>query len=72
VWLQLARKGKTFGLQYGPDGVQWNMVRFFTLDAPATIQVGMVAQSPIGPGSEMDFLHFGVENVTVKDARNGI
>jgi regulation of enolase protein 1 (concanavalin A-like superfamily) len=71
VWLQIVRKGNLFGLHYSPDGEQWNMVRYFTLDAPATVRVGMVAQCPVGAGSEMDFLHFSLEAATVQDIRAG-
>jgi regulation of enolase protein 1 (concanavalin A-like superfamily) len=71
VWLQVVRKGSVFGLHYGPNGEHWNMVRYFTFDARATLQVGMVAQSPVGDGSEMDFLNFSLENRSVQDVRAG-
>lgn len=71
VWLQMVRKGKVFGLHYGLDGEHWNMVRYFTFTTPETVQVGMVAQCPIGAGSEMDFLHFSLENRPVADLRAG-
>ena len=71
VWLQIVRRGNLFGLHYAPDGEQWNMVRYLGLEMPATVQVGMVAQCPIGAGSEMDFLYFGVEQRTVSDLRAG-
>jgi uncharacterized protein len=72
VWLQAVRKGNVFGLHYGPDGEHWNMVRYFTFDAQATVQVGMVAQSPVGDGSQMDFLHFSLKNRSVQDLRTGL
>ncbi len=71
VWLQIARKGRVFGVHYGPDGEQWNMVRYFTFEATETVQVGMVAQCPIGTGSAMDFSYFSLENRTVTDLRAG-
>ncbi len=71
VWLQVVRKGSLFGLHYAPDGEQWNMVRLFSLDLPQTVQVGMVAQCPIGEGTEIDFLNFNLENRTVENMRSG-
>ena len=71
VWLQIVRKGGVFGLHYGPDGEHWNMTRYFGLPVGPTIQVGMVAQCPLGEGSEMDFLHFSIDAVSVKDVRAG-
>jgi uncharacterized protein len=72
VWFQVVRKNGVFGFHYGHDGLRWNMVRYFKLDAPDTVRVGLVAQSPVGPGSEMDFLHFSLEARTVADIRAGI
>jgi hypothetical protein len=71
VWLQIVRRGNFFGLHYAPDGEHWNMVRYFGLDMPATVQVGMVAQCPVGTGSEIDFLYFSLEQRTVSDLRAG-
>lgn len=72
VWLQIVRNGNVFGMQYGPDGENWNMVRYFTLDLPKTIKAGMVAQCPVGKGTDIDFIHFSIENKTVKDVRAGV
>lgn len=71
IWLQIVRKGAVFGMHYSTDGLQWNMVRYFTIDATETLQVGMVAQSPIGEGSEMDFLYFSIEKQSVENLRAG-
>ncbi len=72
VWLQIVRKGNLFGMHYGPDGATWNMVRYFHIEMPSTVKVGMVAQCPGGPGTVIDFFHFGVENKCVLDIRAGI
>lgn len=72
VWLQIVRRGNIFGMHYGPDGVHWNMVRYFTLDLPDTIQVGLVAQCPGGTGTAVDFHYFGIEPKTVNDIRAGL
>ena len=73
VWLQVTRVGDVFGLQYSPDGSagSWRMVRVFRLPVPPTVRVGIVAQSPVGPGTTIDFLHFSIEQRTVKNVRSG-
>jgi regulation of enolase protein 1 (concanavalin A-like superfamily) len=71
VWLQMVRKDNLFALHYAPDGEQWNMVRLFSLELSQTVQVGMVAQCPIGAGTEIDFLHFSLEQRSVEDIRTG-
>ena len=50
----------------------WRMVRYFALPMPAQVQVGVVAQSPIGPGTTVDFLSFSVEPRRVSNMRAGI
>jgi regulation of enolase protein 1 (concanavalin A-like superfamily) len=72
AWLQIARVGNVFALHYALDGQDWHMVRLFRLDLPATVQVGMVAQCPVGPGSVIDFLEFTLERRTVANPRAGI
>lgn len=72
VWLQIVRKGNLFGMHYGPDGVHWNMVRYFKMDVPAKVRIGLVAQCPGGDGAELDFATFCLDGTTVKDVRAGV
>jgi regulation of enolase protein 1 (concanavalin A-like superfamily) len=72
VWLQIARGGNVFALHYSMDGQDWHMVRLFRMDMPATVQVGMVAQCPVGPGSVIDWLEFTLEQRTVANPRAGV
>jgi uncharacterized protein len=71
VWLQIFRTGNVFGMHYALDGSSWRMVRIFRLDVPETIKVGLVAQCPGGPGTTIEFLHFSIEERTVRDKRGG-
>ncbi len=71
LWLQMVRSGNVFALHYSLDGKQWRMVRLFNLDVPPTIRVGIVAQSPVGPGTTIDFLSFSIEQRTILNARSG-
>ncbi len=72
VWLQICRRGRIFSCQYSPDGVGWHMTRFFALDAGGTVEVGLVAQSPAGPGSEMSFSNVELLPYAPKDMRAGV
>jgi regulation of enolase protein 1 (concanavalin A-like superfamily) len=72
LWLQIVRQVDLFALHYSLDGQSWRMVRYFTLHVPPRVQVGLVAQSPIGPGTTVDFLSFSVEPRRVANMRAGI
>jgi hypothetical protein len=72
LWLQIVRAGDLFAMHYAADGVAWRMVRYFRLPVPPTVQVGLVAQSPVGEGTTVDFLHFTVEQRRVGNMRAGI
>jgi regulation of enolase protein 1 (concanavalin A-like superfamily) len=71
VWLQIVRQDSVFALHYAVDGETWRMVRYFSLPVADTIRVGLVAQSPIGPGTTVDFGQFVIESRRVKDLRAG-
>lgn len=72
LWLQAVRAGNVFALHYSLDGAIWRMVRVFNLSVPKTVRVGIVSQSPVGPGTTVDFLYFSVEQRTIQNARTGI
>lgn len=71
LWLQMIRAGNVFALHYSPDGNTWRMVRLFRLEIPQTVKVGIAAQSPVGPGTTIDFLNFTIELRTVANLRTG-
>lgn len=72
LWLQVVRQENLFGLHYSLDGSNWRMVRYFALPVPQAIQVGLVAQAPIGPGTHVDFYSFTVESRRVANMRAGV
>jgi regulation of enolase protein 1 (concanavalin A-like superfamily) len=74
IWLQIVRVGDLFGLHYALDGTpkRWRMVRYFRLALPPEIKVGLVAQSPVGPGTTVDITQFTVESKTVANLRAGM
>jgi len=72
VWLQIVRQGDLLAMHYAPDGENWRMTRHFRLDMPSEIAVGVVAQSPVGSGTIVDFHHFSVERRRVANMRAGV
>jgi regulation of enolase protein 1 (concanavalin A-like superfamily) len=71
VWLQIARVGNVFALHYALDGEAWRMVRYFALPVPSRVQVGLVAQSPTGPGTTVDFLRYTLDLRSLENLRAG-
>jgi len=72
LWLQVVRQGNLFGQHYSLNGQSWRMVRYFALPMPPQVNVGLVAQSPIGPGTSVDFNSFSIEPRRVANMRAGI
>jgi regulation of enolase protein 1 (concanavalin A-like superfamily) len=72
VWLQIARQGDLFAMHYSLDGASWQMVRYFRLLVPPVVQVGLVAQSPIGPGTTVVFATFSVDKRSLENMRAGV
>jgi len=71
VWLRVARIGDCFAFHASTDGSFWRMVRYFTLDAAASMEAGFEAQSPTGEGCSVTFDEIRFEARTLGDLRNG-
>jgi regulation of enolase protein 1 (concanavalin A-like superfamily) len=77
IWLQIVRQGSLFGMHYSTDDEPWHrqgwrMVRYFALPLPPKVKVGLVAQSPVGPGTTVDFYSFAIESRRVESMRAGV
>ncbi len=55
--LRIMRKGEVFGLQASQDGKRWDMLRYFGLGTTPgqPVSIGVLAQSPAGPGCDARF-----------------
>ncbi|MGY0194134.1 DUF1349 domain-containing protein [Leptothrix sp. BB-4] len=58
VFLRVARTPRTFAFHYSTDGQHWQLARYFSLGQAERVQIGWVAQSPMGEGSEVRFSRF--------------
>ena len=77
LWLQIVRQGSLFGMHYALDDKSgqrqtWRMVRYFALPLPPQVKVGLVTQSPVGPGTTIDFYNFIIESRRVENMRAGV
>lgn len=71
VWFQISRVDDCFAFHYSIDGVEYNMVRVFTLPVGKTVKVGFEAQSPMGEGGYRYYSEISLENRRVKNIREG-
>ena len=71
VWFQISRVDDCFAFHYSTDGVEYNMVRVFTLPVGKTVKVGFEAQSPMGEGGYRYYSEISLENRRVADIREG-
>jgi hypothetical protein len=73
VWLRLSRVGSAVALHASADGAQWHMVRYFSMELTPEqpLQVGILAQSPAGPGVTAYFSHFRFVPAGLDNVRDG-
>ncbi len=71
VNLKAVRVNNDFSFHYSTNGTDYEMMRFFHIDAEKCLKVGLVAQSPTGNGTECIFNDFEIKNVTAKNIRKG-
>ncbi|MDF2614498.1 MAG: hypothetical protein K0S71_2284 [Clostridia bacterium] len=68
-YLKIQRAGNCFGFHYSLDGMTWEMVRYFKMNAAGAIKAGVVSQSPIGQGCRVVFEQLELEKRRVEDVR---
>lgn len=68
-YLRAARSGNCFAFHYSVDGQHWSLVRYFGMDCPEEIKVGVAAQAPISEGCQVGFEHFTIEEAASGDIR---
>ncbi|WP_051318218.1 DUF1349 domain-containing protein [Cohnella thermotolerans] len=68
-YLRAARSGNGFAFHYSDDGANWELVRYFRLDVPDEVKVGLVAQAPFADGCTATFHSFEIRENGAGDVR---
>ncbi len=71
VWLRISRIGRELAFHSSGDGATWRLVRHFALTGDDAIEVGFVAQSPLGEGCTARFDEVRFSAATLADLRDG-
>jgi len=58
IWVQCARRGRTFTVRYSLDGIEYEMIRQSYLTDETELQVGMMLAAPKGNGFGVLFEHY--------------
>jgi regulation of enolase protein 1 (concanavalin A-like superfamily) len=69
-YLRVARAGNCFAFHYSSDGQHWKLARYFGMNVPNQLKVGVVAQSPVGEGCAVTFDALTITNHVSEDIRN--
>ncbi len=71
VYMKISSDTKLVGFYYSLDKKTWQLIRLFKNDYPASIWVGISAQSPIGEGTSAVFEGLSLTPVSIADFRLG-
>jgi regulation of enolase protein 1 (concanavalin A-like superfamily) len=71
VYMKISSDTKIVGFYYSLDKKTWQLIRLFKNDYPASIWVGISAQSPIGNGTSVVFEDLSLAEQSVSDFRLG-
>lgn len=72
VYMKISSDTKTVGFYYSLDKKTWQLIRLFRNDYPASIWLGISAQSPIGDGTSAVFEDVSLAKESISDFRLGI
>lgn len=70
--LRVTRKGDVFGFHASHDGKRWDLIRYFGLGVANVepVYVGLLAQSPAGPGCQARFSQIQFSTEITPDMRS--
>ena len=71
VFLRVSKTPNTLAFHYSLDAKYWHLVRYFSLGLLPAIQIGFVAQSPLGQGCEVKFSHVAYRCGKLSNFRSG-
>lgn len=67
VYYKVAKADNVITLYYSLNGAKWFLVRHFQFDATKTLQVGFLAQSPLGKRCKVKFQNITYSKKKIKD-----
>ena len=68
-YLRIARSGNCFAFHFSLDAIKWTMVRYFGMNVPSELKIGIAAQCPTGRGCSAEFEFLEYSNEKVKDIK---
>lgn len=71
IWIRILRKGDYWSIHYSIEGYVWKMVRYFALKMTRKVNVGIIAQSPIGQGCLVKISDLIIRKNDCKNLRKG-
>jgi regulation of enolase protein 1 (concanavalin A-like superfamily) len=71
VYMKISSNARDVGFYYSLDGKNWQLIRLFKNDYPASIWVGISTQSPIGEGTSAVFEGLSLTQQSISDFRLG-
>jgi len=71
VYMKVSSNARDVGFYYSLDGKNWQLIRLFKNDYPASIWVGISSQSPIGEGTSTVFEDLKLTQQSISDFRMG-
>jgi regulation of enolase protein 1 (concanavalin A-like superfamily) len=71
VYMKISSDARNVGFYYSLDEKNWQLIRLFKNDYPASIWVGISAQSPIGEGTSAVFDDLSLTRQSVSNFRLG-
>lgn len=69
--MRLSRDGEAFAFHVSTDGERWDLLRVFTIPAPGPVEIGLIAQSPMGDGCTVSFSELAFKPGVFSDPRSG-
>jgi uncharacterized protein len=71
LWLRVTRSGRAWAFHASEDARYWQLVRYFSLGETSGARVGLLAQSPLGPGCTAVFDSIGFHVGAPANLRDG-
>ena len=72
VIMKISSDTRTIGFYYSLDGREWQLIRLFKNDYPATLWLGLSAQSPLGNGNTVLFEEISLTPTSITNFRLGV